>query len=159
MDAVIRPQSIVHHLVETVDGAMIAQMGYPDMRLPIQYALTYPERVSGPAEKWNIFQRQSLDFYEADPLRFPALRLAYDALKMGGTATAIYNAADEVAVESFLRGQIGFLAIEDCIAETMSGIPAQNFHELETMLEADGQARRFAQDYCRKVAATPISEN
>lgn len=153
IQVVIHPQSIVHSLVETVDGSLLAQMGYPDMRLPIQYALTYPDRISGPAKKWDIMHGQKLDFYEADHKRFPALAMAYNALKTGGTATAIYNAADEVAVGAFLRGEIGFLEIEDCIADTLSHVPAESFSQLEIMLEADQRARRFAGEFCRRQRA------
>lgn len=141
IDVVVHPQSIVHSLVEFVDGSMVAQLGAPDMRLPIQYALCYPTR---PARMWNrlsLSQSLSLTFEPPDLVRFPALRLAYEAGRIGGTAPAVLNAANEVAVDAFLRGQCRFTQIPQIVETVLEGHRTLAANELETVLNADQEAR------------------
>ncbi|MDP4097506.1 1-deoxy-D-xylulose-5-phosphate reductoisomerase [Paenibacillus sp. P96] len=115
----LHPESIIHSFVEFKDTSIIAQLGNPDMRVPIQYALTYPDRMSSPAKPLSLAAAGSLHFREMDYERFPCLRLAFECGKMGGTAPAAFNAANEVAVARFLKGEISFLAIEDIIAKVL----------------------------------------
>jgi 1-deoxy-D-xylulose-5-phosphate reductoisomerase len=115
----LHPESIIHSFVEFKDTSIIAQLGNPDMRVPIQYALTYPDRMSSPSKPLSLAEAGSLHFREMDYERFPCLRLAYECGKMGGTAPTAFNAANEVAVARFLRGEISFLAIEDIIAQVL----------------------------------------
>ena len=146
IDVIIHPQSIVHSMIETRDGSILAQLGCSDMRLPIQYALTYPHRLASPADALTIEKMANLTFFEPDTQRFPGLRLAYDALKQGGTAPAIYNAANEVAVDRFLNGEIAFLDIAKFVEEALIKIPAHTPHSLDEILADDQQARRLVQD-------------
>ncbi len=119
LDVVVHPQSIVHSLVSYVDGSVLAQLGLPDMRTPIAYALGWPKRIPAPAAKLSLGEIGELTFYPPDPDRFPALRIARAALRLGGGAAAVLNAANEVAVASFLAGEIGFLTIARVVEETM----------------------------------------
>ncbi len=139
---VVHPQSTIHSMVELEDGSFLAQLGATDMRLPIQYALTYPERVESDLPPLDLESPLSLEFHPPDQERFPAIGLAYRALAAGGTAPAILNAANEVAVEAFLNDRIGFLSIADIIAETLSRHPAGEASDLETVLEADLKGAR-----------------
>lgn len=144
IDVLIHPQSIVHSMIETCDGSILAQLGSSDMRLPIQYALTYPARLPSPASTLTAQQLSCLQFEEPDTKRFPGLQLAYDALRIGGTAPAIYNAANEVAVERFLNHEIAFLEIAACVADTLQAIQVHIVSELEEILYDDRHARDFA---------------
>lgn len=144
IDVIIHPESIIHSYVEFVDRSMIAQMGHPDMRVPIQYALTYPDRIESPARSLNLAELGRLTFRDMDFERFPCLRLAYEAGRAGGTAPTVFNAANEVAVERFLRGDIAFLDIEAVIERTLEQHEALADPDLGTILEADGWARRTA---------------
>ena len=142
---VIHPQSTIHSMVEFEDGSLLAQLGVTDMRLPIQYALTYPERVSTDLPSLDLDAPLSLDFHPPDFERFPCLRLAYLALEMGGTAPAVLNAANEMAVAAFLEERIGFLTIPEVLAETLSRHRVRPSADLETILEADRLAREQAE--------------
>ena len=142
---VVHPQSTIHSMVEFEDGSLIAQLGVTDMRLPIQYALTYPERVDTELSPLDLDSAMSLDFHPPDRERFPAIGLAYQALAMGGTAPATLNAANEVAVEAFLSDRIGFLTIAEVLAETLSRLETREANDLETVLEADRRAREEAE--------------
>jgi 1-deoxy-D-xylulose-5-phosphate reductoisomerase len=144
VEVVVHPQSIVHSMVETTDGATMAQLSMPDMRLPIGYALAYPERlpVAFGSIDWAHLRR--LDFEPPDRTAFPCLELAYAAGRVGGTAPAWLNGANEVAVQAFLDGLISWLAIADVIAETLDGHEPRNPDGIDVVLDADRQARRRA---------------
>lgn len=146
IEVLIHPQSIVHSFVETRDNAMLAQLAVPDMRLPIQYALTYPERIHSPAAKLEVAALSKLEFYKPDYERFPGLALAYESMKLGGTATATYNAANEVAVDLFLARRIGFLDISHCIEHALCGVPPVIPKQLGEVLEADAKARTLVME-------------
>ena len=145
IDVVVHPQSVVHSLVAYSDGSVLAQLGAPDMRTPIAYALGWPERVPAPVERLDLTKLARLDFEAPDEQRFPALRLARQALAAGGAAPIVYNAANEVAVAAFLRKRIGFLAIaetiERCLATSDLSPPA----DLEGVFAADAEARSLAE--------------
>jgi len=148
LDAIVHPQSIVHSMVEFVDGSIVAQMGKPDMRVPIQYALTYPER-RGPAFcRFEARDFANLSFEEPDRTRFPALDLAFDALRRGGTAGAVLNAANEVAVQRFLDGAIPFPAIVETVAEVLGSVDIVDSPDLAAIQAADQAAREEASS-CR----------
>ncbi|NLF17350.1 MAG: 1-deoxy-D-xylulose-5-phosphate reductoisomerase [Lentisphaerae bacterium] len=144
IEVLIHPQSIVHSMVEFTDGSVLAQLGYPDMRLPIQYCLTYPARCPSLQRRLDVTQCLHLDFEPPQHERFPALTLARQALAAGGTAPAAYNAANEVAVECFLAGRLSFPGIWAVVAETLSGHPDHPHADLETILADDAAARRRA---------------
>ncbi|MFD0671701.1 1-deoxy-D-xylulose-5-phosphate reductoisomerase [Cohnella sp. GCM10027633] len=144
IDVVLHPESIIHSMVEFVDTSVIAQLGNPDMRVPIQYALTYPERRPSPASPLDLLAAGALHFKPMDFERFPCLKLAYEAGRTGGTAPTVFNAANEIAVARFLKGEIPFLAIEDAIADVLSRHEAIASPDLDTILAADGWARREA---------------
>ena len=145
ISVVVHPQSIIHSMVEYVDGSVLAQMGNPDMRTPIAYALAYPNRIASGVARLNLIEIAKLEFEAPDIKRFPCLKLAYDALANGGTASAILNAANEVAVAAFLNKQISFLNIAHLIANTLDAISAQAVSSLEQLIEIDVQARVYAQ--------------
>jgi len=144
IDVVVHPQSIVHSCVELVDGSILAHLGPTDMRIPIQYALLYPERAPSPVRRLSLADVGSLTFHAPDRTRFPALDLAYAAARTGGTMPAVLNAANEVAVELFLQGRIGFTDIPRLVEAVMDDHEPQEA-ELTAILEADGWARRVAQ--------------
>ena len=145
ISVVVHPQSIIHSMVEYVDGSVLAQMGNPDMRTPIAYALAYPNRIASGVARLNLIEIAKLEFEAPDIKRFPCLKLAYDALANGGTASAILNAANEIAVAAFLNKQISFLNIAHLIANTLDAISAQAVSSLEQLIETDVQARIYAQ--------------
>ena len=145
IEVLIHPQSIVHSLVEYVDGSVIAQMSNPDMRVPIAHALGYPGRIISGARPLDLAILKSLTFERPDQRRFPCLELAYAALRGGGTAPAILNAANEVAVEAFLAGRLPFTGIARVIRETVDQVDSRSADELPAILAADGDARRAAQ--------------
>jgi 1-deoxy-D-xylulose-5-phosphate reductoisomerase len=153
---VVHPQSTIHSMVEFEDGSLVAQLGVTDMRLPIQYALTYPERVGTDLPPLDLDSPLSLDFHPPDRERFPAIGLAYRALEMGGTAPATLNAANEVAVEAFLHDRIGFLSIAEILAETLSRLETRAAGDLETVLEADLRAREEAERLVGRTAPVAI---
>ena len=144
IEVVIHPQSIVHSLVEYVDGSLIAQLSNPDMRVPIAHALGYPERIASGARPLDLTAMKDLSFERPDERRFPCLRLAYAALERGGTAPAVLNAANEVAVEAFLAGRLPFTGIARVIADTLDAVPTGEAANLEAVMAADGEARRAA---------------
>ena len=123
MDVVIHPQSTVHAMVEYTDGSVIAQISATDMRMPIQYALTYPDRCEAPVPKIDWTRGAAVGFLPPDFEKFPLLKLAYQCQEAGGSATCTLNAADEIAVEAFLQGEIGFPAIAEVVEETLSRMP------------------------------------
>ena len=142
IEIAVHRESIVHSLVEYCDGAILAQLGTADMRLPIQYALTWPERTEGPATPLDLFRCPPLTFARPDLETFRCLKLALECARTGGTATAILNGANEAAVDLFLRDQIGFLEIERLVEEALNRVPVAAQTDLETILAADAQARR-----------------
>ena len=144
IDVVVHPKSIVHSLVQLCDGATLAHLGYPDMRVPISYALHYPDRVDVPVRPLDLVELSSLTFEAPDLETFSALRLARDAGRAGGTAPCTLNAANEVAVHAFLAGQLAFLDIAAVIEETLEREPARAVHSFDALGEADARARRVA---------------
>jgi 1-deoxy-D-xylulose-5-phosphate reductoisomerase len=141
IQVVVHPQSVIHSLVEYVDGSVLAQLGNPDMRTPIAYGLAYPERIASGVGPLDLFKVARMDFVAPDFERFPCLALAYDALRAAGTAPAMLNAANEVAVEAFLDKRIAFLDIPKVISQVLNQLPINAVHELEDVLEADARAR------------------
>lgn len=147
IQVVVHPQSVIHSMVQYVDGSVLAQMGNPDMRTPIAHALAYPERIDAGVAPLDLFKVGQLNFVAPDFERFPCLALAYQALRSGGTAPAILNAANEIAVEAFLNKKIAFLDIPKLIAAVLQEIPAVIVETLDDVLHADTQARVAAQDW------------
>jgi 1-deoxy-D-xylulose-5-phosphate reductoisomerase len=147
IDVVIHPQSVIHSMVSYVDGSVLAQLGNPDMRTPIAHALAYPERIASGVAQLDLTTIGNLAFQQADFTRFPCLKLAYDALTEGNTAPALLNAANEVAVEAFLAGRIGFRMIDRLIGQVMERLPATPVDGIEALLEQDGRARALTQSY------------
>jgi 1-deoxy-D-xylulose-5-phosphate reductoisomerase len=145
---VIHPQSIVHSLVEYADGSLIAQMSHPDMRTPLAHALGYPERIASGVRPLDLAEVGRLDFEQPDRARFPCLDLAYAAARRGGTAPAILNAANEVAVEAFLARAIAFTDIAPLIAAVLDAVPADDEADLQSVLAADARAREQARRLC-----------
>jgi 1-deoxy-D-xylulose-5-phosphate reductoisomerase len=146
ISVVVHPQSIVHSLVEFVDGSVVAQLGIPDMRIPIAYALSYPERLGLGLSRLSLSQCGSLSFAKPDYDRFPALRLAFEALTQGGTRPAVLNAANEIAVEAFLAGRLAFLDIAPVVAETLARCGDGDEMDLQAVLAADREARTIARE-------------
>ncbi len=146
IEVIIHPQSIIHSMVEFVDRSVVAQLGLPDMRTPISYALGWPRRQETPAPRLKLEEIGSLTFEAPDPTRFPALRLAREALKAGGSAPAALNAANEIAVEAFLRKRCGFLDISRIVEQTLEASRNRSLDSLEDVLEADAQARETARN-------------
>jgi 1-deoxy-D-xylulose-5-phosphate reductoisomerase len=149
IEVLIHPESIMHSLVEFVDGSVIAQLSEPDMCLPIQYALTYPRRVPGLAKRLRLEEIGRLHFEKPDPQTFRALPLAYEVARAGGTAAAVFNAANEAAVEEFLAGRIRFLQIMDLVEHCLDRHTVRHTNSLEELLEADAWARRTAKEFAR----------
>ena len=144
IEVLVHPQSVVHSMVEYADGSVLAQLGTPDMRTPIAYALGYPKRLHAPTARLDLARLGSLTFEAPDLQRFPALRLAQDALVAGGAAPTILNAANEVAVARFLAGDIGFLDIAAIVDHTLARVPQQALNGLEDILAVDEEARVVA---------------
>ncbi|MBU0675011.1 MAG: 1-deoxy-D-xylulose-5-phosphate reductoisomerase [Proteobacteria bacterium] len=145
IEVLIHPQSIVHSMVEFLDGAQIAHLGIPDMKIPIAYALSYPERLKLPLPRLNLAKTPPLEFFVPDLQRFPSLKLAYQVGKRGGTLPAVLNAANEVAVEAFLNKRIRFPEIALAVAETVNRIPREEASDLKNILAADLSARMQAE--------------
>ena len=150
IQVVVHPQSVIHSAVQYADGSVLAQMGNPDMRTPIAYAMAYPERIDAGVDALDLFRIGHLDFFEPDFLRFPCLQLAYDALKAGGTAAAILNAANEEAVASFLDGELPFLGISRLNNAVLSALPAISEGDLADVLGADSDARHLARQLIKE---------
>lgn len=144
IEVLVHPQSIIHSMVEYIDGSVLAQLGAPDMRTPIGYALGWPQRIKTPSERLDFSKIRQLDFEAPDLERFPALSCARDALNEGGAMPAILNAANEVAVAAFLQKRLSFLDIVTIVRKTMDGIANEPLRDLETVYEFDGRAREFA---------------
>jgi 1-deoxy-D-xylulose-5-phosphate reductoisomerase len=145
INVVVHPQSVIHSMVEYVDGSILAQLGNPDMRTPIAHAMAYPERIDAGVASLDLFQIARLDFEAPDLERFPCLKLAYQALEAGGTAPAILNAANEIAVDAFLKRQLSFLGIARLNAATLEALAVQKAGSLEDVLSADREARLLTQ--------------
>ncbi|MDR2886055.1 MAG: 1-deoxy-D-xylulose-5-phosphate reductoisomerase [Rikenellaceae bacterium] len=148
IDVVVHPQSIVHSMVEFADCSIKAQMGHPDMRLPIQYALYFPERPVSPCERFTFAEALRLDFRPVDNAKFPAVELARECLRRGGTAGAVLNAAGEVAVAAFLEGRIGFMEIIRAVEKTLGRASAVASPSLDDLRAANAEAREIAKEYC-----------
>lgn len=142
---VVHPQSIIHSMVQYVDGSTLAQMGNPDMCTPIAHALAWPERIHTHVPALNVFTHSQLNFVEPDITRFPALKLARQAMKVGGTTPAILNAANEIAVDAFLKQKIGFMQIPAIVEQTLNQLAHQAANSLDVILQADSEARAIAQ--------------
>jgi 1-deoxy-D-xylulose-5-phosphate reductoisomerase len=155
IDVVVHPQSIVHAVVHLNDGSSLAHLGYPDMRVPISYALHHPERADVPVETLDLAAVGELTFEPPDLESFACLRLAYEAAKAGGTAPCVLNAADEVAVHAFLGGKIGFLDIARVIERALDELPARPVRSFENLYTADAEARELARQLVEGVRATP----
>jgi 1-deoxy-D-xylulose-5-phosphate reductoisomerase len=147
IEVLIHPQSVIHSMVSYIDGSVLAQLGNPDMRTPIAHALAYPERLQSGVAQLDLARIGQLSFVAPDLERFPCLRLAYDALRAGGSAAAVLNAANEVAVEAFLNREIGFRMIDRVIEKVMQRIPPAVVTDIETLVEQDREARAVATDY------------
>jgi len=146
VQVVVHPQSIIHSMVEYVDGSVIAQLGVADMGIPILYALNYPDRLPWPGERLDLTKTGPLTFEEPDVDRFPCLALARQALAAAGCAPAILNAANEVAVGAFLEGRIGYTQIVGLIAAALDGMPARALDSIETCVAVDAETRRFVEE-------------
>lgn len=144
IQVVVHPQSVIHSAVQFEDGAVKAQLGVPDMRLPIQYAFSYPQRLSLNGDRLDLFQMQSLTFEAPDTERFPCLRLAYEALNKGGNVPCIVNAANEIVNRAFIDDRIPYTRIAEIIEQTMNKIPFSADSSLNTYLETDKEARAYA---------------
>ena len=156
IDVLIHPQSIVHSMVTYRDNTTIANLGCPDMRLPIQYAITYPDRSPSLAAPLKLADVAPLEFFRADPERFSAIRLAYDALESGCSMPLAYNAANEVAVEAFLSGRIGFLDIERAVEDTLNLYAGFVPGSIAEILDADARVRRIAGKCVQKRAERSV---
>jgi 1-deoxy-D-xylulose-5-phosphate reductoisomerase len=154
IEVVIHPQSTIHSMVEYVDGSVLAQLGPTDMRMPIQYALTYPERVKTDEVQLDWGKLKRLDFEKASTRRFPCLRLAREAMRRGGAWPCALNAADEVAVAAFLEKRLPFLGIPAVVEQVLQRTPRVRFASMEDVLAADWEARRMAEEEVTKQRAT-----
>jgi len=158
VEVVVHPQSVVHSMVEYVDGSVLAQLGNPDMRTPIAHALAWPERIDSGVGSLDLIAQGRLDFEAPDPQRFPCLRLAREAAEAGGCASAVLNAANEVAVAAFLDEQLAFVEIPRLLEEVMSRVESVEPETLEAVQAADAQARRVAQDILATPGRLPATE-
>jgi 1-deoxy-D-xylulose-5-phosphate reductoisomerase len=157
VDVVIHPQSTVHAMVEYSDGSVIAQLSATDMRMPIQYALTYPDRCEAPVPKIDWREARKWEFLPPDFDKFPLLRLAYQCQEAGGSATCTLNAADEIAVEAFLQGRIGFLNIHEIVQETLARLAPSTPRTIGDILEMDRESRALARQLAAARAASPAT--
>jgi len=156
IEVVVHPQSIIHSMVEYVDGSVLAQLGNPDMRTPIAYALGYPNRIESGVSSLDFLSIAKLEFEAPDLHCFPCLQLAYDALNTGGTAATILNAANEVAVSAFLKEHISFTDIPSLIAAALDNIPVENVTSIEHVIEVDRRARQFAADWIASASKVKV---
>jgi len=157
IDVIIHPQSTIHSFVEFIDGAVLAQLAPPDMRMPIQYALTFPDRVASNQVALDWTKLRRLDFAKASTRRFPCLRLAREAMKKGGALPCALNAADEVAVAAFLDHRLPFLGIPEVIEAVLARSPRIKFSSMDDVLSADAEARRQAAEEAARLAAKSVS--
>ena len=153
IDVIVHPQSIVHGLIQLCDGATLAHLGYPDMRVPIAYGLHYPERVDVPIRALDLAELGALTIEPVDSDTFACLRLARAAGLAGGTAPCTLNAANEIAVHAFLNGRLGFLQIAEVIEETLTRLPQRQVHSFDSLATADGEARRVAAQLVESLAS------
>ncbi len=153
VQVVVHPQSIIHSMVEYVDGSVIAQLGVADMGIPILYALNHPDRLPWPDERLDLTKVGALTFEAPDPVRFPCLRLAREALSAGGCAPAILNAANEVAVAAFLKGHVRFIQIADLIARALDRVSSRPLDSIETCVDVDTETRRLVESWLPAAAA------
>jgi 1-deoxy-D-xylulose-5-phosphate reductoisomerase len=153
IDVVIHPQSTIHSMVEFIDGSIVAQLGPADMRMPIQYALTYPDRLASNELQLDWTKLRRLDFEKVSVRRFPCLRLAREALKKGGVLPCTLNAADEVAVAAFLDHRMPFLGIPEAIERVLARTPRVGFSSIDDVLAADAEARRLASEEVARLSA------
>jgi 1-deoxy-D-xylulose-5-phosphate reductoisomerase len=153
VQVVIHPQSTVHAMVEYADGSVVAQVSATDMRMPIQYALTYPERADAPVPRLDWTQARQWEFFAPDFAKFPLLRLSYEAQEAANSATCTLNAADEVAVEAFLEERIPFTAIAEVVAETLARIPGRVPGSVAEVLQIDAESRTVARQCVLQRAA------
>ncbi|GAB2178926.1 1-deoxy-D-xylulose-5-phosphate reductoisomerase [Dongia sp. agr-C8] len=145
IEILVHPQSVIHSMVAYSDGSVLAQLGTPDMRTPIAYALGWPNRIAAPSARLDFAKVAQLTFEAPDPVRFPALRIAREALQAGGTAPAILNAANEVAVAAFLAGRIGFMDIAALSESVLEALPQSDLGSIDDVIAADAEARRLAE--------------
>jgi len=157
VEVVIHPQSSVHAMIEYSDGSVLAQICATDMRMPIQYALTYPDRFEAPVPKLNWAEARQWEFLPPDCDKFPLLKLAYQCQETGGSATCTLNAADEIAVEAFLLGKVGFLSIYEIVSETLSKMPVCSPRTVGDILEIDRESRSLARELVTARAAGPVT--
>jgi 1-deoxy-D-xylulose-5-phosphate reductoisomerase len=157
VDVVVHPQSTVHAMIEYSDGSVLAQIAATDMRMPIQYALTYPDRCEAPVPKIDWAQARQWEFLPPDFAKFPLLKLAYQCQEAGGSATCTLNAADEIAVEAFLQGRIGFLHIYEIVQETLARMPARTPRSVSDILDIDRESRVLARELATARAAGTVS--
>jgi 1-deoxy-D-xylulose-5-phosphate reductoisomerase len=157
VDVVIHPQSTIHSMVEFVDGSVLAQLGATDMRMPIQYALTYPERVASNQVDLDWTKLKRLDFAKVSTRRYPCLRLAREAMKKGGAWPCALNAADEVAVAAFLERRIPFLGIPEVVESVLARTPRVRIDKMDDVLAADAEARRIAREEVSRLAGTALA--
>ena len=150
IEVLIHPQSIVHSAVQFADGAVKAQLGVPDMRLPIQYAFSFPQRLHLDGERLDLFKAKDLQFIEPDYKKFKCLQLAFDAIKKGGNMSCIVNAANEIVNAGFRKGECGFLQMADIIEETMAKATFDSNPDLDVYLQTDAEARRIATELMKK---------
>ena len=153
IEVLIHPQSVVHSMVAYVDGSVLAQLGSPDMRTPLAFALSWPARMPAPAPRLDLAAVAALTFEVPDPERFPALRLARQVLRTGGAAPTIFNAANEIAVQKFLAGKIGFLDITDIVTYTLDVLAPAPPASLDEVIAVDSQARQVASSFTRAASA------
>lgn len=161
VDVVVHPQSSVHAMVEFNDGSIVAQLSATDMRMPIQYALTYPERLEAPVARMNWLEARTLEFFPPDCDKFRLLQLAYQAQRTGGSATCTLNAADEVAVEAFLDERLSYAGIAEVVEETLSRVPVRRAGSVGEVLEIDRESRRIASGIvaARETAVESVTGN
>jgi len=157
VDVVIHPQSKVHAMIEYNDGSVLAQISATDMRMPIQYALTYPDRCEAPVPRIDWSEARQWDFLPPDFQKFPLLKLAYQCQETGGSATCTLNAADEIAVEAFLEGRIAYPSIYEIVSETLSKMPGRNLRTVGDVLEMDRESRVLARQSIAARAANPVT--
>jgi 1-deoxy-D-xylulose-5-phosphate reductoisomerase len=153
LDVIVHPQSVIHSMVEYVDGSVLAQLGTPDMRIPIAYAMAWPERIATPAARLNLAEIARLEFEAPDLERFPCLALAWAAMRAGGSAPCILNAANEIAVAAFIAGKVGFLDIDAVVAATLDHVPSGPVSTIEEVMAIDAAARAAAMAAVEKRAA------
>lgn len=150
IEVLIHPQSVVHSAVQFVDGAVKAQLGVPDMRLPIQYAFSFPQRLHQNGDRLDLFKTQDLQFFKPDYQKFKCLQLAFDAIRKGGNMSCIVNAANEIVNAGFRKGECGFLQMADIIEETMAKATFDSNPDLDVYLQTDAEARRIATELMHK---------